>query len=323
MRIGVATGIVVVGDVIGQGAAQEQAVVGETPNLAARLQALAEPGGVVIAESTRRLLGGAFELSRPGRAGRSKASTRRFPAWRGPARDGEREPLRGVASAQRMTPLRRPRARSRAAARALARRERGRGPGRAGLGRSGHRQVAHSRGAGRARSATSRISVRYQCSPHHINDAFYPIVGQIWRAAGFAAAPRRGAARQAGGDDRAFGSNAKDVAPLLASLLSIPFEGRYPAARNGPARAEGAHDRGADRPVRGADARGAGPRAPGGRALDRPDVARCLRPAGRSAARSARVARRTFRPEFVAPWLGRAHVTSLSLGRFGRRKRWR
>ena len=62
VRIGVATGIVVVGDLVGQGSAQEQAVVGETPNLAARLQALAEPGGVVIAESTRRLLGGAFEL---------------------------------------------------------------------------------------------------------------------------------------------------------------------------------------------------------------------------------------------------------------------
>src|SRR5271157_2005078 len=62
VRIGVATGIVVVGDLAGQGSAQEQPVVGETPNLAARLQALAEPGSVVIAESTRRLLGGTFEL---------------------------------------------------------------------------------------------------------------------------------------------------------------------------------------------------------------------------------------------------------------------
>jgi class 3 adenylate cyclase len=61
-RIGVATGRVVVGDLIGQGSAQEQAVVGETPNLAARLQSLAGPGGVLIADSTRRLLGGAFEL---------------------------------------------------------------------------------------------------------------------------------------------------------------------------------------------------------------------------------------------------------------------
>ena len=61
-RIAIATGLVVVGDLVGEGAAQEQAVVGETPNLAARLQALAEPGGVVIAEATRRLLGAGFAL---------------------------------------------------------------------------------------------------------------------------------------------------------------------------------------------------------------------------------------------------------------------
>jgi class 3 adenylate cyclase len=61
VRIGIATGLVVVGDLIGEGAAQEQAVVGETPNLAARLQALAEPGAVVIAPNTRRLTGGLFD----------------------------------------------------------------------------------------------------------------------------------------------------------------------------------------------------------------------------------------------------------------------
>ncbi|WP_038381143.1 adenylate/guanylate cyclase domain-containing protein, partial [Bradyrhizobium elkanii] len=61
VRIGIATGPVVVGDLIGEGAAREQAVVGETPNLAARLQALAEPGSVVIPASTRRLTGGLFE----------------------------------------------------------------------------------------------------------------------------------------------------------------------------------------------------------------------------------------------------------------------
>jgi class 3 adenylate cyclase len=61
-RVGIATGVVVVGDLIGTGAAQEQAVVGETPNLAARLQGLAKPNMVVIADSTRRLLGNLFEL---------------------------------------------------------------------------------------------------------------------------------------------------------------------------------------------------------------------------------------------------------------------
>jgi class 3 adenylate cyclase len=61
-RVGIATGLVVVGDLIGSGASQEQAVVGETPNLAARLQGIAEPNTVVIAESTRKLLGNLFEL---------------------------------------------------------------------------------------------------------------------------------------------------------------------------------------------------------------------------------------------------------------------
>src|SRR5262249_7371944 len=62
MRVGIATGLVVVGDLIGSGASQEQAIVGETPNLAARLQGIAEPNGVVIAESTRKLVGNLFEL---------------------------------------------------------------------------------------------------------------------------------------------------------------------------------------------------------------------------------------------------------------------
>jgi len=61
-RVGIATGLVVVGDLIGSGASQEQAIVGETPNLAARLQGIAEPNAVVVAESTRKLVGNLFEL---------------------------------------------------------------------------------------------------------------------------------------------------------------------------------------------------------------------------------------------------------------------
>jgi class 3 adenylate cyclase len=61
-RVGIATGLVVVGDLIGSGASQAQAIVGETPNLAARLQGIAEPNSVVIAESTRKLVGNLFEL---------------------------------------------------------------------------------------------------------------------------------------------------------------------------------------------------------------------------------------------------------------------
>ena len=64
VRIGIATGLVVVGDLIGAGAAQERGVVGETPNLAARLQALAAPNTLVIAEATRRQIGGLFRSRR-------------------------------------------------------------------------------------------------------------------------------------------------------------------------------------------------------------------------------------------------------------------
>src|ERR1700740_1549666 len=67
VRIGIATGLVVGGDLVGEGSAQEQAVVGETPNLAARLQALAEPGQIVLAGATRRLIGDLFRLTDLGR----------------------------------------------------------------------------------------------------------------------------------------------------------------------------------------------------------------------------------------------------------------
>ena len=79
-RVGIATGLVVVGDLIGAGAAQEQAVVGETPNLAARLQALAEPGAVVIASSTQRLVGGLFEYRDLGTVA-LKGLGENVPAW--------------------------------------------------------------------------------------------------------------------------------------------------------------------------------------------------------------------------------------------------
>ena len=94
-RIGVATGLVVVGDLIGSGEAQERGIVGETPNLAARLQTMAEPNTVVIAESTRKLLGNLFELEDLG-ARDLKGIAGPVRAWA--ACDGfGRGPLRGAA----------------------------------------------------------------------------------------------------------------------------------------------------------------------------------------------------------------------------------
>ena len=95
-RVGIATGLVVVGDLIGSGAAQEQAVVGETPNIAARLQGVAEPNTVVIAESTRKLLGNLFELEDLG-AKDLKGIGGPVRAWAALATSFGREPLRGTA----------------------------------------------------------------------------------------------------------------------------------------------------------------------------------------------------------------------------------
>src|ERR1700739_2701873 len=79
-RIGIATGLVVVGEIIGSGSAQERTIVGETPNLAARLQALAGPDRILVSESTQRLLGGLFQLTHTGEH-ELKGFSRPVPVW--------------------------------------------------------------------------------------------------------------------------------------------------------------------------------------------------------------------------------------------------
>jgi class 3 adenylate cyclase len=95
-RVGIATGLVVVGDLIGEGSAQEQSVVGETPNLAARSQALAEPDTVIIAAGTRRLVGDLFEYRDLG-AVEVKGLAAPIRTLAGAAAERPREPVRGVA----------------------------------------------------------------------------------------------------------------------------------------------------------------------------------------------------------------------------------
>ena len=157
-RVGIATGLVVVGDLIGAGSAQEQSVVGETPNLAARLQTLAEPDAVVIAAGTRRLVGDLFEYRDLG-AVEVKGITAPVPAWQvlRPSVVASRfEALRGSA----LSPLVGRDEEIDLLLRRWARHGRRR-PGRAGFGRTRHRQVAHRRSIGRApqRRATSPLAV--------------------------------------------------------------------------------------------------------------------------------------------------------------------
>ena len=159
-RVGIATGLVVVGDLVGEGAAREEAVVGETPNLAARLQALAEPGAVVVADGTRRLLGGLFELRRPRRAARSRASPTRCAASGSRASAPPRAASRPARPAA-LTPMVGRDAGAGAAARPLAAGRGRRGPGGAAGRRGRDRQVAPGRGpcaSGSRASGTPRCA---------------------------------------------------------------------------------------------------------------------------------------------------------------------
>ena len=183
MRLGIASGLVVVGDLIGEGAAQERGVVGETPNLAARLQALAQPGTLVIAESTRRQIGALFEIedlgpqplagfAEPQRAWRvvgESGVVSRFEALR-----SEATPLVGRDEELDLLLRRWQQAKA--------------GEGRAVL-------ISGEPGIGKSRltaALSQRIEsdphtrLRYFCSPHHQDSALYPFIAQLERAAGFA-----------------------------------------------------------------------------------------------------------------------------------------
>ncbi len=165
VRLGIATGLVVVGDLIGAGAAQEQSVVGETANLAARLQALAGPNDIVIGEATRRQIGEPVRI--PGsRAAVAKGLWRDAAGLAGARRKQCRQPLRGAALASDAADW--PRRGNRVAAAPLDPGQGRRGARRAALGRAGNRQVAADRGgagAYRQRAASAVALFLLAASP--------------------------------------------------------------------------------------------------------------------------------------------------------------
>jgi predicted ATPase/class 3 adenylate cyclase len=228
VRLGIATGVVVVGDLIGSGEVQERGVVGETPNLAARLQAIAEPGAVVIAESTRRLIGNLFEVQDLG-AKDLKGIPGPVRAW---------SVLRASSVESRFEAL------HAANATALVGREKeidlllqrwasaknGDGQavvlsGEAGIGKSRLTAALLDRLA-----AEPLARLRYFCSPQHTDSAFYPVIAQMESAAGFL----REDASRARLDklDRLLAQTPTPAehAALFAEMLSLPNDGRYPAS---------------------------------------------------------------------------------------------
>ncbi|MBM3522837.1 MAG: adenylate cyclase, partial [Alphaproteobacteria bacterium] len=183
-RVGIATGPVVVGDVIGEELAREVNVVGETPNLAARLQGVADRGQVVIAETTRRLVGELFALR--------TLAPQELRGYASPVRAFVVEGARAVES--RFAAVRA--ARSRFVGRAqevglLVDRwesaKAGEGQlvllaGEAGIGKS---RISEAFGARIA--AEAHLRIRWQCSPQHVNSPLYPVAAQVTHAAGIAA----------------------------------------------------------------------------------------------------------------------------------------
>jgi class 3 adenylate cyclase len=181
-RVGIATGLVVVGDLIGSGDAQERGIVGETPNLAARLQALAEPNMVVIAEGTQRLLGNLFELQDlgpkdlKGIAGPARA----WAALRASSAEGRFDALHTTG----LTALVGREEESELLLRRWSKAKTGEGQvvllsGEGGIGKSRLTAALLESVA-----TESHTRLRYFCSPQHTDSAFHPIIDQVERAAG-------------------------------------------------------------------------------------------------------------------------------------------
>ncbi len=233
-RVGIATGLVIVGDLIGHGAAQEQTVVGETPNLAARLQALAEPETVVIAAGTRRLIGNLFEYRDLGTV-EVKGIAAPVPAWqvlRPSAVASRFEALHGSA----LAPLIGRDEEIDLLLRRWARAKVGDGQvvlisGEAGIGKSRITAELEER-----LHVEPHLRLRYFCSPYHQDSALFPFIDQLGRASGFASDDPPAVkldkleallARAAPLDD--------DVA-FLADLLSLPLSERHPLPDLSPQR---------------------------------------------------------------------------------------
>jgi class 3 adenylate cyclase/predicted ATPase len=232
VRVGIATGLVVVGDLIGEGVAKERAVVGNTPNLAARLQELADPGEVIISAATRRLIGSLFECE--------DLEGKQLKGFAGPVRMsrvlGVRTVDRFEARRTSLTPLT---GREQEIALLLERWRRaceGEGhvvvlSGEPGVGKSRivlalEEQIAQQ----------THAVLRYQCLPYYCNSSLQPVIEELERAVGTARDDDQTARLEKLEAHLKELDAAGSITQLLAGLLAIPIEDRGPTIPLGPER---------------------------------------------------------------------------------------
>jgi class 3 adenylate cyclase/predicted ATPase len=316
-RVGIATGMVVVGDLIGSGAAQERGIVGETPNLAARLQDTAEPNTVIVAESTRKLIGNLFDLQ--------ELSARELKGIAGPARAWAALRASPVESrfealhAANMTALVGREEETELLLRRWAKAKSEQGQvvlisGEAGIGKSRLTAALLER---LGREPYRRL--RYFCSPQHTDSAFYPIISRIERAAGLSREDSVAAKLDKLDAALALTATPLEDAALIAEMLSLPNDGRYPTLTLSPqlrrqrtiaALMAQMEQLAQQTPLLMVveDAHWGDPTSLEvfDQAVDRVPAMRAL-------------LLMTFRPEFEAPWIGRPYVTSLSINRLTER----
>jgi class 3 adenylate cyclase/tetratricopeptide (TPR) repeat protein len=225
-RVGIATGLVVVGDLIGSGASQEQAIVGETPNLAARLQGIAEPSSVVIAENTRRLVGNLFELENLGLQ-ELKGISGPVSVWEA-LRPSSVESRFEAFHATRLTELVGRDEELELLLRRWSKAKTGQGQvvllsGEPGIGKSRLTAALMEHVA-----TEPHTRLRYFCSPQHTDSALYPIISQMEHAGGFAHHDTVKAKLDKLDALLAQSSTSQQDVGLFAEMLSLPNDRRYP-----------------------------------------------------------------------------------------------
>jgi class 3 adenylate cyclase/tetratricopeptide (TPR) repeat protein len=317
-RVGIATGLVVVGDLVGSGEAQERGIVGETPNLAARLQGIAEPNSIVIAESTRRLIGNLFELEDLG-ARDLKGVAGPVQAWAA-LRPASVESRFEALHASGLTELVGREEELEILLRRWSKAKNGEGQvvllsGEPGIGKSRLTAAVMERSAGEPHTR-----LRYFCSPQHTDSALYPIISQMERAAGFS----HDGTAQAKLDklDAVLAQTSTPIqdAALFAEMLLLPNDGRYPTLELAPqSRRQKTLEALTAQLVALAQAKPVLMIFEDVHWIDPTSLEALGRTVDRL--RSLRVLLIvTYRPEFEPPWIGRSYITVLSLNRLDERE---